>query len=44
MSSTSTRASRISKDQIDLVITVIETTCKTLLSLIAILKGIRSGL
>lgn len=41
--STSTQV-KIDKDQIDLVITVIEVTCKTLLSLISILKGIKRNL
>lgn len=45
MSSTSTRAkgnvAQIEKDQIDLIITTIETVCQMLLALIKILKGLR---
>jgi len=45
MTSTLTRAkktkARLEKDQIDLIITTIETVCQMLLALIKILKGLR---
>lgn len=45
MTSTSTQAKRtvaqLEKDQIDLIITTIETVCQMLLALIKILKGLR---
>ena len=43
MTSTSTRAKKrqIEKDQINLIITTIETVCQMLLALIKILKGLR---
>ena len=39
--STSKRKARIEKDQVDLIITTIETVCQMLLALIKILKGLR---
>lgn len=43
MTSTSTRArkAQLEREQIDLIITTIETVCQMLLALIKILKGLR---